>query len=174
MNLERIVLTLGGIAIIAAFFLPYLQFKKAFTEAYKMEVSISGMSMVQTGLEFAEVVPGNTGEGMLDFVKKGWKDSQNFQQLGALIGFIFVLIGPFIFLLYSLGYVFRGLTGRQYKRGIFFTIVYTGISWLTFYLLGNDLGISLNFFSMAGPGFWVAFGGMFAAAMSLFFSKSLE
>lgn len=175
MNLERIVLTLSGLAIVAAFFLPYMHIRLEVAEGVSIgEVTVSGLSIVQTGLDAAGVLPDASAKTLVDFLGKAWNGTENMQEIGLVTGLMFVMAGPFIFLLYSLGYLFRGLAGRQYKRGIFFTIAYTGIAWLVCWLLGRELEMSLNFFRMAGLGFWLAFGGMFAAAFSLFFAKNLE
>ena len=112
-----------------------------------------------------------------------WSNTADGKDLALVVGFILVMSGPLYFLSYSIGYLIRGLRGKQYQRGIFFTIVYIGVAWLVFYLLGQqnsgklfglETGIPFNFFKMAGIGCWLAIGSMVAAAFSLFFAKKLD
>lgn len=180
MKLEKILLTLGGLAGITAFFLPYLTFSKSILGLEVLNASMSGYSLSRSLLDAFGIL-GYEGS------QTAWKVLQEVMQTAngtegylSLAGLIFVFAGPFLFLAYSLGYFFRGLMGRQYKHGIFFTLIYAGLSWLTFYLIsttqtttqlmGLDVGVKLEFFSMAGVGFWVAVGGMLVAAFSLFFA----
>ena len=100
-----------------------------------------------------------------------WNSAQNFQGLALVVGLIFILSGPIWFGFHGLGYVIRGLRGKQYGRGIFFTLFFMGIGWLVFYLMGKEFEESMGFFQLVGPGFWVAFGGMLVAAFSLLFER---
>lgn len=188
MKLEQFVLTLGGIAIIVAFFLPYLtlnlnpiawdgvkteiklndekSIKIDGLDGLNREVQVSGYSMTQTALNKADVIQEGIDNGWMDWIWNAWKENASGNAQLKVAGLAFVLAGPFIFLFYALFYVIKGLAGRQYKRGVFFTLLFLGASWAIFkYLLG------FNFFEMAGLGFWVAFGGMLAAAFSLFFER---
>jgi hypothetical protein len=187
MKLEQFVLTLGGIAIIVAFLLPYVtlnlnptawdvipsEIKINDTEikidnisALDSEVEVSGLSMTQSLLNKADVIEEGIDNGWLDWIWNAWQENASSNTQLKVAGLLFVLAGPFLFLLYALGYLFRGLTGKQYKRGVFTTLLFLGASWAIFkFLLG------FNFFEMAGPGFWVAFGGMLLAAFSLFFER---
>lgn len=181
MKLEQFVLTLGGIAIIVAFLLPYmtlnlnpLAWEGNITEQVKIEgldalnrkVEVSGLSMTETILNKAEVIEEGIDNGWVDWLWNAWTENASSNSQLKVAGLLFVLAGPFIFLFFALGYLFRGITGKQYKRGIFFTLVFLGASWAIFkFLLG------FSFFEMAGLGFWVAFGGMLLAAFSLFFER---
>ncbi len=167
MRLEQIILTLAGIAIIAALFLPYLTLQVAGQEV----MTISGVSIAQSGLEKAEVIADLPGDSLVDFLWDTFNETTTTKERMSVIGLIFICLGPIIFALYALGYIFRGLRGKQYKRGIFFTLLFTAAAWLIFKFLGAQLGTEFSFFSMAGPGFWVAFGGMLAAAFSVFFER---
>lgn len=189
MKLEQFVLTLGGIAIVVAFFLPYLtlnlnptawdgitqteikldddhKIKIEGIDALDRKVAISGLSMTETALRKADLIEEGIDTGWMDWIWNAWTENATSNSQMKVAGLAFVLLGPFIFLLYALGYLFKGITGKQYKRGVFSTLLFLGASWAIFrFLLG------FNFFDMAGLGFWVAFGGMLTAAFSLFFER---
>ena len=168
MKLERLVLLMAALAIFAAFFLPYMSLNTPMGTA-----EVSGISMVQSGLEMADVMEKPGGDTLLEFIGDYWAKAADFKDLGALIAILLTCLGPVFFGLYALGYLYRALAGKSYKRGIFFTLLFTAFSWAVFYFVGKNYGIELSFFSMAGPGYWVGAGGMLAAALSLFFSKDV-
>lgn len=171
MKLEKVVLFLGGAACLAAFFLPYLTFAGQ---------SVSGLSMVMATLDASGVVdqPGASTllDGLLQIFGQ-FSSPKDYALLGMLA---IVLFGPFMFAIFGLFYLVKSLIGKQYQRGIFLNLLFLGFAWLTFFLIGKYsslqiiqlLGDSLSFFQMAGPGFWVGFGGMILSAFSLFFGKT--
>ncbi len=170
MKFEQIVLTLSGIAILAALFLPYIELSASIT-GEEQALQLTGVGFVQALLDQFGVISHDGGEALMDIVAEKWGQAEDFRGLGLVIGLLLVLAGPVWFGLYALGYILRGLQGKQYGRGIFFAMVFLGFSWLIFWLWGNATGISLNFFHQALWGFWIGFGGMILAALSLFFEK---
>ena len=51
MKLEQLMLTLGGLAILGAFFLPFIQLPGTMVEADKGYLTVSGISAVQGTLD---------------------------------------------------------------------------------------------------------------------------
>jgi hypothetical protein len=154
--------------VIGASFLPYLSLEVAGQDV----VQLSGYSMVETLLSKFEIIQEGIDSRWADMLWNSWMENADGTAKAGVAGFLLVMAGPFIFTLYALGYVFRGLAGKQYKRGIFFTLLFLGASWAIFYFLSKPtFGFEMSFFKAAGPGFWVAFGGMLAAAFSLFFER---
>ncbi len=177
MKLEKIVLILSGFAIIAAFFLPYLTLEVKPTilgqeiplENAQAQIQVSGFSMTQTVLNKTDVIKEGVDNGWADWLWNSWKENASENAQLKVAGLLFLLAGPFIFLIYALGYIIRGLAGKQYKHGVFTNLLYLAASWAICKFL-----LDLNFFSMAGLGYWVAFGGMMAAAFSLFFERGVK
>ena len=179
MKLDRIVLILSGLAGIAAFFLPFIN------QDYLLggEMAASGYNYVMTSLDASGTLEFEEGRNTWNLVWDFIKSAGSPADYAAIAGTLFTLAGPFLFLLFSFGYIIRGLRGKQYRNGIFLSLLFLGIAWASFYFLGaspaqtlftDALETPLNFFSMAGLGFWLAFGSMITAAFSLFFAKNLE
>ena len=171
MNLERLVLILGGLLCLGGFFLPYLEVDML----GKTVASISGFDMTNAAVEVAQGPIDAPSGPVMETLTEEWHAASDMSDLGKIIGAIFFILGPFFFALYGLSYVFKGLRGKPYKRGVFFTILFTAAAWLFFYFIGPEIGTiwGRNFFKLAGLGFWLSFAGMFVAAFSLFFSKNL-
>lgn len=172
MKIEKVVLLIGGLACIAGFFLPYLSMGNQ---------SISGFGETMTVLDYFDLVEYKNGDWALELFTNNLESIADVQGYGLLAMLAIVLLGPLIFALYGLSYVIKALAKKQYSRGVFVNLLFMGFAWLTFYLLqehnsvnvlGMDLGAKLNFFKMAGLGYWVAFSGMMVAAFSLFFGKT--
>ncbi len=172
MKIEKVVLLIGGLACIAGFFLPYLNFGGQ---------SISGFGETMTILDYFNLVEYQNGEWALELFSNNLDTIAGIQGYGLLIMLAIVLVGPLFFTIYGLSYIIKALAGKQYKRGVFVNLLFMGFAWLTFFLfqeqnsvnvLGMDLGANLNFFKMAGIGYWVMFSGMMIAAFSLFFGKT--
>jgi hypothetical protein len=174
--LHRTCLIVGALMGMGAFFLPYLSLN--YTAG---EFSVSGLKYVQMILEkFMDLGAGKedialSGTISAVFYEIGIKpliSASAFSTKLAAVGFFAVLLGPFYFFLFSLGYLWRGIMGKQYQRGIIFNILFLVASWAVFYFLGKETKVfSINFFWYADFGYWLAFIGMFVAAFSDFFWK---
>lgn len=182
MNLERITLLLAGLVGIAAFFMPFLHLQPEGLGKNLVNVDVSGYSYVMTVLDAADVQEYPEGRALLEVVGEFFENSQKIENKALWAGVMVVLTGPIFFLLYSLGHLFRGVAGQSYKRGIFFTLLFTAFAWAVFFFLSDksniefgalEIGPKFNFFKMAGLGFWMAAGSVLGAAFSLFFSKNL-
>lgn len=172
MRFEQIALLLGGLAIIGACFLPFIELSGEMLGPGANSTKVSGMSVVQAILDKTGVQSYSEGQDLMNFFQSKWSDpNTSIQQKGLLGGIWIILFGPLFFALHALGYIFKGLRGKQYSRGIFFTLLFVGLGWLIFWLFGKEDGQSYNFFSTVQTGFWVAIGGMLLAAFSLFFEK---
>ncbi|MEZ4684647.1 MAG: hypothetical protein R3B47_00815 [Bacteroidia bacterium] len=169
--LERLVLLLGASMCIGAFFLPYIEVGMM----GKTMGSVSGYDMVM-GVAEAVQAPVDAPDGVImDTFAEEWSAAEDFADLGKIIGAIFFILGPFFFALYGLSYLIKALRGKSYRQGVIFTILFTAGTWIFFYFMGPELGSlwGKNFFKFAGLGFWIAFAGMWVAAISLFFSKNV-
>lgn len=176
---QRSFLLLGGLMCIAAFFLPYFNINYGLGK-----YQVSGLYYVQTAIEYFQPSDANpTGitkvedkayDMMYDTVLKAWDKKSTVKLKGMLIAGIIVAMGPFYFLLFGLGYLFRGVLGKVYKRGMIFNILFLGLSYAVFYFINKEVAIpfvSFSFFSIASFGYWIAFAGMFVAAFSDFLGK---
>ncbi|GAB4422556.1 MAG: hypothetical protein OHK0039_38650 [Bacteroidia bacterium] len=181
MKLEQTILTLAGVAGIAAAFLPFVHYEPQMLGVQLGETQVSGYTFVRALLDEFGVLPFEEGRVAMEAFQQGWSHAGGIKGYAQLSGLVLILAAPLIFVLYSIGYVVRGLAGKQYKRGIWFNLVFPGLAWAILYwiskdhsvtILNQEIGLKLNFFSMAGLGYWVAFGAMMAAAFSLFFEKS--
>ncbi|RMG29465.1 MAG: hypothetical protein D6730_03915 [Bacteroidetes bacterium] len=165
-TVERTLLSISGLAGIAAFFLPFFRAGRFFSD-----IALSGFSFVQAGLDAG-------GVGAYPAQKQAFMTFLESWQQASMLGMLkyaalaFVWLGPVFFVLYSLGHFFRGLAGRHYKRGIFFALLYMGAGYLVFRFLGPEMGLEYGFFDAVGPGFWVGFTAIIVAAFSAFFEKS--
>ncbi|MDW3647662.1 MAG: hypothetical protein R8P61_11390 [Bacteroidia bacterium] len=179
MKLDRIFLFIAALAGLGSLFLPF--FNNDYLLDSQMQVSAYNYGQVAanaTGTyEYAE------SNGFWNATWNLTKSINQPQDYATVAGAFFTLALPAIFLLFFLGYMLKALRGKQYSNGIFLTLLSLGIAWASFYfmsaesaqaLFGPDVETPLNFFGMAGIGFWAAFGSMLAAAFSLFFAKNLE
>lgn len=181
MKKDRVVLLVAGLMGIGAFFLPYLTFEKSFLGVQVINKSMSGYTYIRTVLDMADIYSYEGGKVVVQLVKDLWNSAAGAGDYLLALGAVFVLTGPVIFLVFSIIYVIKALMNKPYSRGIFFTLIYTGIAWGVFYfisrdntteVLGREIGIKLEFFKMASAGFWLAFSGMILAALSLFLTKA--
>ena len=180
MKLEHIVLALGGILGITGFFFPYLHLDTAEIGLQMGEVSMSGYSYVRCFLDNFGLYEFDGDYRWLRFSVDLWAEANDPLGLGKAIALTFIQSLPIMMLLYSLGHFFRGITGKQYKRGIIINLLLMGLAWGTFYLismdgsysfLGETASETLNFFKIAGLGYWLSFGGILLAGLSLFFER---
>lgn len=175
MRFEQFILILAALAIFAGFFLPTVSLPGELVDKGGETISVSGWNLAQSALDQLDVMPQGSEDGtaLQAFLEDQWQQMEDFQGMGIIVGFLFVLCLPVFFVLHAVGYLFRGLAGKQYGRGIFFALLTMGLAWVAFRLMGNMVGTPLNFFRTADLGYWLGFGGMIGAAFSLFFeSKS--
>ena len=178
MKLEKIILVLGGLLGITGFFFPFLHLDTSAIGLQMGEVSISGYTYVRGFLDNFGLLEFDGDVRWLRWSGELWAASSSPVGLTKAILMSFVLSLPILMLLYSVGHFFRGLFGKQYKRGIIFNLLFMAIAWGTFYFISMDGSYSflgetatetLNFFKIAGLGYWLSFGGIFLAGISLFF-----
>lgn len=163
---ERILLTLSGLAGIVAFFLPFLQFNN-----FIKDITFGGMTYAKAGLDLADLGSYPLQREFFAIFLENWQQASLMGTLKHAV-MAFVLLGPVFFLLHSVGHFFRGLVGSHYKRGIFFALLYMGVSWLTFTYMGSEFNLKMSFFNSVGLGFWMGFGAIVLAALSAFFDTS--
>jgi hypothetical protein len=180
MRLEQLMLVIAGLMGLGAFFLPFLHIEQSFMGAKLMEVVVSGYSYTTAWLDYFDLYQTGHGKAIIEWLTGLWENASGLKGYAQLAGLFMVLTGPVWYALFSLGYLFRGLTGRSFKRGILFNFLFMALSWAVFFwisqdkrtvILGQEIGLDLNFFSMAGPGYWVAFVAVFVAGFSLLFEK---
>ena len=173
-------LILAGLMGLGAFFLPYLHFEQSFLGVTLIETTFTGYNFVLGWLDYFDLYQSEAGSQMLDALTRLWENATEMKAKAQIGGIIFVLAAPLIYALYSIGYLVRGLIGKSFKRGIWFNLLFLPAAWALFYwisqdysteILGREVGLKLNFFSMAGIGYWLAFAGVFVAGFSLLFEK---
>lgn len=177
---QRALLFLGAVLCIGAFFLPYMTIDYVVGKA-----SFGGYNFIDYGLSYFQASSGD--KSMMDkvedfgydfFIEKviePWISKGTPADQGLVFGLFLVLIGPFFYLLLGLGYLYRSVAGKPFKRGIFFNLLYFGFSWLILFFISNKIKpISIDFFHIASFGYWIAFAGVFIAAFSDFAGKEEE
>ncbi len=180
MNLERLMLIIAGLAGVGAFFLPFLNIEQSFLGIKLVESSISGYSYTLAWLDYFDLYKSELGGQMLEALTQLWENASEIKAKAQLAGIFLIITAPVIYALYSLGYLIKGLIGKSFKRGIWFNLLFMPAAWGILYwiskdystqILGQEVGLDLNFFSMAGPGYWLAFAAVFIAGFSLLFEK---
>lgn len=177
---ERIMLIVGGLMCIGAAFLPYFVVKLPLPLIADGSIVYSGDRLVRGLLDLFNVLKDANGKQLLDLMGQAWNAAGDVKDKALLIGVAISLGGPIYFALFGLGYLVRGLIGKHYAWGVFFAILFLGYNWGIFYLVSQSLSnglpvdVRINFFSIANFGFWIAFAGMFLAAMSSFFDPSTK
>lgn len=180
MRLEQIMLIIAGLAGLGAFFLPFLHFEQNLLGIKIAEATVSGYSYTTAWLDYFDLYQTEHGKAIIDLITNLWENISEPKGYVQMAGLFIVLTGPVFYLLLSLGYLFRGLTGRSFKRGVMFNLFFLALGWGIFFwisqdkstqILGKEVGLDFNFFAMAGPGFWVAFAAVFVAGFSLLFEK---
>ncbi|RMG71940.1 MAG: hypothetical protein D6722_06090 [Bacteroidetes bacterium] len=178
MKLEQSLLVVAGIGGIAAFFLPFFTLETQVLGIKLAETSVSGYSLVRAALNHWDILPYEPGKLAFTALVEAWQQASQPKQFLQLGGLSLMVLGPVIYLLYSLGYLVRGLAGKQYQRGVWFNFLYMGLGWGYFFwisrdhslqLLGQEIGPKLNFFTLASFGYWIAFASVMIAAFSLIF-----
>lgn len=179
MNLERLMLILAGLAIIAACFLPFYLLELNVFDITLSKLTLNTEQYVRAGLDAAQIGEGGEGNGsagkLIDILGQELKNAAKWQDYAALAGIVFVLLGPIFYLLYGLGYLFRGLAGKQFKHGIFFNILYPIASFGILYWIStnNLLNLDVGFLNIANVGFWISFAAIWVAGFSLLFAKKI-
>lgn len=175
MNLERILLFLAGAALIAASFLPFFVIDINILQIKISQLVLNTDQYVRTGLDAFDVIEHDGASKLIKALGDAWQNTAEWQDYVALGGLVAVLLGPIYYLLYGIGYVFRALAGKQFKRGIFFNLIYLGASFGILYWIStnNYLNLNFGFFDIANVGFWVSFGAIWVAGFSLLFAKKL-
>lgn len=187
MRIEQIMLFLAGALIVGGFFLPFLTYELPVVG----ETQLSGYSITRTILDEAGVVDYEDKKLTSEFFKDLMTKNTTWKEYLSIFGMIFVMFGPFFYLLFGLGYLIKGLIGRSYKRGIWFNFIFLGIGWATFWWTSQlftekaeraiskvkvlkglfNPEVKVSFFEAAGIGFWLCFAAIFVAGFSLIFEK---
>jgi len=184
MKLEQLLLILAGLTGIGAFFLPFVEINTAILSTSGDQLSVSGYTFTRVVLDRFGLLEFDQGKGLILALEQMWNAAKAWEGYLTVGGFIAILVAPLIYVLYSLGYIFRGLTGRSYKCGIWFNLLFMGAGYGFFFwlsqrfstsinFLGQEVtaGLKFNFFEMVGIGYWLAFAAVFVAGFSLIFEK---
>jgi|GEM_PF-2187155 len=170
---ERFLLFLAGAAGIGSFFLPFFDLS-AFSEG----TQAGGYIYVQEALNSFGVAGFEGANAMGSMLSSIQNDLQGGKDYLEIAGLAFILIGPIVYLLLSLGYLIRSISGKSYKRGTGYNFIYPLVSFGILYWLSSSGDLlapsgSVNFFTSAGLGFWVAFAAVFVAGFSLALSDDV-
>jgi hypothetical protein len=186
MKTEQTVLALAGLGGIGAFFLPFLHIQPSLgvLQLQNADIQVSGLTVVLSLLDHFHVYSYEKGRVLIELLTQLW-GSADWKNKATAAGLVFILLGPVLYLLYSLGYLIRGLFGRQFKRGVWFNLLFPAAAWGILYWAGQarsvglgpidvELSLKLNFFKLAGIGFWLAFASVWVAGFSLLFEKNAK
>ena len=173
-------LIVAGLMGLGAFFLPHLHFEQSFLGVQLVETTFTGYNFVLGWLDYFDLYQSEAGSRVIEVLTRLWENATEMKAKAQIAGILFVLAAPLIYALYSLGYLIRGLIGKSFKRGIWFNLLFLPAAWGLLYwisqdystqILGREVGLQLNFFNMAGIGYWLAFAAVFVAGFSLLFEK---
>lgn len=176
-GLQRLMLLIGGLLCVGAFFLPFLSLDYGVGKFH-----VSGLYYVQSGVDYLQPTPkeqsliAQTETKVYDFVyerlEKAYKNKSSLELNLYLLCIGFVLLGPIFYALLGLGYLYRAAAGKSFQRGIIFNLLFLVFAAVIFYLFDKEVPLlNLGFFKLANVGYWVAFVGVFVAAFSDFFGK---
>ncbi len=155
----------AGILGVVAFFLPFF---KLLNVGF-VDVNISGSSLMGAAAEAFDIGNFKGGKRLYKLLLDQWQSNQDIIDYAGYFGFVYVLLGPVYFLLFSLGYLFKGINGRgSYRTGLVFLLIYTVIAAIGLYASGQYYNITLNFFNRAGLGYWLGAGAILLAWLSKF------
>jgi len=185
MKLERLMLLIAGLAGIGAAFLPFLNLELKVLGESLGSAQLSGYSYVTAWLQQLGLVEGqnDAGKGLIELFQSLWDQSHGIKGYVQLAGLAIISTGPIFYALYSLGYIYRAIAGKSFKRGIWFNLLFMALGFGVFFwisqdfsteILGQEVGLKLNFFKMAGIGYWINFVAVFVAGFSLIFAKDLK
>ena len=181
MKTGRVMLIFAGLIGILAFFLPYLTFEKSILGVEVVNKSMSGYTELLTLLDRLGIYEYGKGIVLTELINDFWQSANSGRDYLLFAGLMFTLAGPMIFAIYSINYIIRGIMGKPYNNGFFFTVIYVVIAWLSFMFLtqdsptvvfGKEIGVKFEFLKMVSVGFWLTVGSMFLAAISYFFEKT--
>ena len=160
---SRIMLSIGGFIGVFAFFLTFFKIGFSFHSA-----EISGLKMVKGIFEIIGQVDDSFGRGLFESIADMFQRINEFEEIVSILIAIFIIIGPILFGIFSLRMLIRGLQETNYKPldgSIVRLVVYVAVAYIGIWLVGDEIGLSLNFFKYVSLGFWLSviaciFGGV--------------
>ena len=147
-------LFLSGVAGIIAFFLPFFSINLLFTQ-----IDVSGFTILKAILTAFNIIKSIDGQAFLEFMQRLLREPESLKAFIGISVILFMIIGPLAFFVKSIRFVFA-IAGEGYKTGARFAVVYTLICFAVFYLVGDEVGIPVSFFSITGIGYWLSIGAM--------------
>jgi len=165
MKLKRWILLAAGLLGIVAFFLPFFKL----VNVGFIDVNVSGTSLLGALAEAFDIGNFKGGKRLYKLLLDQWQSNQDIIDYAGYFGFVYVLLGPVFILLFSLGYLFKGISDKgRYRSGLIFLLIYTVIAAIGLYASGQYYNITLNFFNRAGLGYWLGAGAIVLAWLSRF------
>jgi hypothetical protein len=166
---QRALLLAAGMVGIIAFFLPFIHF----VEVLFVNIHYSGWSLVEAGLDAADIGKFPRGRKLLNFLIEQWQSNQSLIDYIGFVGLLYILLGPLYFLYYALRYLLAALRNRDFPHGLVFLLTFTAFAWVGFYFGGQEYHVKINFFNRAGLGFWLVAVSVVMAFLSRFARKRL-
>ncbi len=148
---QRLLLLIAAAVGIVAFFLPFIHF----AEVLFIDIFYSGWNLVEAGLDAAEVGKFKKGRKLLNFLADQWKANKSLVDYIGFVGLVYIILGPFYFLIYAIRYLIAGLRNKSYHKGLIYFLIFSAFAWVGFYLGGQEYHIKINFLNRAGLGFWL-------------------
>lgn len=175
LSLASRILLLAGLIGICSFFMPFIHFLNIRLFGLNIvDLSISGWRTILLLLNRIGLGSFGKGKKIWQLLTGMWESAENIVDYISALGFLFILMGPFFVLAFSLSYVYRSLKGKSYKRGLVFILIYTAFSWIAFVLTSREYHIKLNFFHQAGLGYWAGTTSILLAYTSKYISQLFQ
>lgn len=108
MKLKRWILLAAGLVGVVAFFLPFF---KLLNVGF-IDVNVSGSSLMGAAAEAFDIGNFKGGKRLYKLLLDQWQSNQDIIDYAGYFGFVYVLLGPVYILLFSLGYLFKGINGK--------------------------------------------------------------
>jgi hypothetical protein len=158
---SRIMLAICALVGLYAFLIPFFEI---FVKGHK--TLISGLDVVQAGLNKTGFWNYGGGEKVVSYITEMLSSFHGPEKIFKLGGILLVTAGPAIFGLMFLMYLLSALRGRRYTSGFTFSIVYTVMSGVIFFVAGMEIGVKIIIFEHLASGYWITIIALFGAKMS--------
>lgn len=152
-TISKYILLFAGIIGVIAFFLPFFEM-----DFIIFKGELSGFKEVKTIIQGLAKDNSNGRQVLVSFFDL-FQDTDNKTIIGILIG-TFILLGPILYGIFSVRMIIRSLLSSvddftPLVGALLRGIIYIVVAFITLALLGDEIGIDINFFRYVGAGFWL-------------------
>ncbi len=158
---SRILLAVCALIGLYAFMIPFFEI---YVKGHK--TLISGFQVVKAGLNKTGFWNYSSGNEVISFITDMLSSFHGPEKIFKLGGVLLVTVGPAIFGLMFFMYFLSALRGKRYTSGFTFSIVYTVMSGVIFFVAGMEIGVKIIIFEHLASGYWITIIALFGAKMS--------